>query len=346
MSEIKWIKIVTDIFDNEKMYAIECMPDGVQIQVVWLKILCLAGKCNQNGFLTINNKIAYTNEMLAHIFRMDIGVIQRALEVFQRLEMIEVVDDAYMVANWNLYQSQTGLEKIKEQNRIRQRRFRESQKIAQLGENPICVYCGGTATGFDHIVPKSRGGKEEEDNLVLCCKHCNEIKNCYSLAEFLNNNDFIRRDLVDAEPKLSKFVKWDEKTSRYVTLQNNVTPSISYSYSNNTNLSNYLYLLNTSNEEYINYYKDIKEIDEIVQEWMRYKDEKKPKSSNHYEETGLKSLLKKIFKMCAEYGAYKVAAAISDSMSNNYQGIVWDYLTKAPKNQAQERDYLKEIRDA
>ena len=63
MSEVKWIRIVTDIFDDEKMYAIECMPDGRDLELVWFKILCLAGKCNQNGFLTINNKIAYTDEM-------------------------------------------------------------------------------------------------------------------------------------------------------------------------------------------------------------------------------------------------------------------------------------------
>lgn len=270
MSEVKWIKIVTDIFDDEKMYAIECMPDGRDIELVWFKILCLAGKCNQNGFLTINNKLAYTDEMLSKIFRMEMGVVQRALETFQTLEMIEVVDDAYMVSNWLMYQSGDRLEEVKEKNRIRQQRYRDNQKAKRIE------------------------------------------------------------------------MKEDSNVTNNVT--NNVTSS--YSYSNNSNLSNYLYLLDTSNEEYISYYKDIEEIDEIVQEWMRYKDEKKPKSSNHYEETGLKSLLKKIFKMCAEYGAYKVAAAISDSMSNNYQGIVWDYLTKAPKNQAQERDYLKEIRDA
>ena len=265
MSEVKWIKIVTDIFNDEKMYAIECMPDGRDIELIWFKILCLAGKCNQNGFLIINNKLAYTDEMLAKIFRMEIGVVQRALETFQDLDMIEVVDNSYMVSNWLLYQSGDRLEEVKEKNRIRQQRYRDNQKAKLI----------------------------------------------------------------------------EDKSKRNVTnnVTNNVTPS--YSYSNNSNISNYLYLLDNCNEEYISYYKDIKEIDEIVQEWMKYKDEKKPKSSNHYEETGLKSLLKKIFNMCAEYGTYKVAAAISDSMSNNYQGIVWDYITKETKekNKPQERNW-------
>lgn len=341
MADVKWIKIVTDIFDDEKMYAIECMPDGKDIELIWFKILCLAGKCNQKGFLIINDKLAYTDEMLAKIFRMEIGVVQRALDVFQSLEMIEVVENAYMISNWNLYQNQTGLEKIKEQNRIRQKRFRESQKIARLGENPVCVYCGGLATGFDHIVPKSRGGKDTEDNLVHCCKRCNETKNCYSLTEFLNFNDFIRRDLVDAEPKLSKFVKWDEEASRYITLQNNVTPS--YSYSNNSNISNLFYLLNNKENEYIDYVEYINnhvELKDCITSWLKYKDEKKPKSNNHYEETGLHGLLKKIYKMCCEHGVGSVIEVIENSISSNYQGIIWDKLG-SNKGKKQSKDLFE-----
>ena len=81
MADVKWIKIVTDIFDDEKIYAIETLPDGLIMEVVWFKLLCLAGKCNSNGFLIINDKIAYTDEMLSKIFRIEIGVIQRALDI-------------------------------------------------------------------------------------------------------------------------------------------------------------------------------------------------------------------------------------------------------------------------
>lgn len=334
MADVKWIKIVTDIFDDEKMYAIECMPDGKDIELIWFKILCLAGKCNQNGFLIINPKLAYTDEMLAKIFRMDIGVVQRALEVFQNLEMIEVVENAYLISNWEKYQNQKGLDKIREQNRIRQKRFRENQKQTLLGDDPICVYCGETASGVDHIVPKSKGGRDTDDNTVLCCARCNATKNNLSLTDFLNYNDFIRKDLVNQNENLKRFVKWDDETSRYITLQNNVTPPLqnnvtpSYSYSNNSNISNYLYLKDNSNEEYIEFIRMNIDIDDEVSLWMKYKDERKPKSSNHYEETGLHSLLKKIHKMCLQYGNKNVVNVIEDSMSNNYQGIVWDKITK------------------
>jgi 5-methylcytosine-specific restriction endonuclease McrA len=39
-----------------------------------------------------------------------------------------------------------------------------------------CAYCGGHATTVDHILPRSRGGGDEWENLVACCVRCNNAK--------------------------------------------------------------------------------------------------------------------------------------------------------------------------
>lgn len=135
MSDVKWIKITTDIFDDEKMYAIETMPDGQLMELIWFKLLCLAGKCNNHGFLMINNKIAYTDEMLSKVFRVDVGSVTRALTLFQQLEMIEVVDNAYMIANWDKHQNMKGLEEMREKHRLRQKAYRERQKQLLIEQN-------------------------------------------------------------------------------------------------------------------------------------------------------------------------------------------------------------------
>ena len=150
MADVKWIKITTDIFDDEKMYAIETLPDGQVIELVWFKILCLAGKCNQNGFLMVSNKIAYTDEMLSKVFRIELGTLQRALEVFQKLEMIELVEDKYMISNWLKHQNEDGLEDIRSKNRERQRKFREKQKILSLESNSN-VTCNVTVTSQNNV---------------------------------------------------------------------------------------------------------------------------------------------------------------------------------------------------
>lgn len=128
MSEVKWIKLSVNVFDDEKFDAIKTLPDSNDMQLVWVKLLCLAGKCNENGFLMISNEIPYTNEMLAQRFNMDVGVVQRALALFQSLGMIELVENIYMVSNWTKYQSLSDMERYKQQNRERQKRHREKQK--------------------------------------------------------------------------------------------------------------------------------------------------------------------------------------------------------------------------
>ena len=44
MADVKWIKIATDIFDDEKILLIESLPDSYAIITAWFKLLCLAGK--------------------------------------------------------------------------------------------------------------------------------------------------------------------------------------------------------------------------------------------------------------------------------------------------------------
>ncbi len=128
MSEVKWIKLSVNVFDDEKFDAIKTLPDSNDMQLVWVKLLCLAGKCNESGLLMISREIPYTDEMLAQRFSMDIGVVQRALSLFQSLGMIDLIDNVYMVSNWTKYQTLDTYEKAKERDRLRKREERAKKK--------------------------------------------------------------------------------------------------------------------------------------------------------------------------------------------------------------------------
>lgn len=40
--------------------------------------------------------------------------------------------------------------------------------------NHKCVFCGSTENlHIDHIIPVSRGGREDEDNMQVLCRTCN-----------------------------------------------------------------------------------------------------------------------------------------------------------------------------
>ena len=135
MNDVKWIKLTVNVFDDEKFDAIRTLPDGNDIQLVWVKLLCLAGTCNESGFLMLTREIPYTDEMLASRFHMDTGVVQRAMMLFQKLEMVEVVDNIYMVSNWLKYQSGERLDEIKEKHRQAQKRYRERQRLSCNNKN-------------------------------------------------------------------------------------------------------------------------------------------------------------------------------------------------------------------
>ena len=133
MSEIKWIKITTDIFDDEKICLIDALPDPDAILVIWFKILTLAGKHNSSGLLMMTDKVHYTDEMLATIFRRPLNTVRMALGVFEQFGMIEIIDGVITLPNWEKHQNIDGMEKIKEQTRNRVAKYRKKQKNLALG---------------------------------------------------------------------------------------------------------------------------------------------------------------------------------------------------------------------
>ena len=134
MTDIKWIKITTDIFDDEKILFIEELPEADSIIVIWFKLLCLAGKQNNAGVFMFNDRIPYTEKMLATIFRRKESTVHLALETFEQFGMIEVVNGAVTIPNWEKHQNIDGMEKIREQNRQRVARHREKQKLLAAGK--------------------------------------------------------------------------------------------------------------------------------------------------------------------------------------------------------------------
>lgn len=128
MAEVKWIKIVTDVFDDEKILLIDSLPERDGIIVIWFKMLCLAGKTNNGGVFLLNDKIAYTDEMLSTIFRRPVNTVRLALQTFEQFGMIEIINDVITIPNWDKHQSLDKLEQTREQTRKRVAKHREKQK--------------------------------------------------------------------------------------------------------------------------------------------------------------------------------------------------------------------------
>jgi len=78
--------------------------------------------------------------------------------------------------------------------------IRQDKRLAlYLRDGFACVYCGasvesGAQLTLDHLTPHSRGGSNDETNLVTCCERCNKSRGtrrvrsfCRSVAGYINH---------------------------------------------------------------------------------------------------------------------------------------------------------------
>ena len=135
MSDVKWIKLSVEVFNNRKIKQIRKLPEGDAIIGIWLQILCLAGQINDSGMVYFSKDIPYTEEMLATEFDRPLNIIKIGIRTFENCRMIERIDNVRLVSNWEKYQSADKLEKIRQQNRIRQQNYRDRQK--RLADNNV-----------------------------------------------------------------------------------------------------------------------------------------------------------------------------------------------------------------
>lgn len=151
MSEIKWIKLSTDVFNNRKIKMIETMPEGDALVVIWMKILILAGIVNDNGVIYFTPDIPYTEQMLATEFNRPLNIIQLALTTFQRFGMIDIINNVIQVSNWEKYQSVDRMSEIREYNRIAQQKHRAKLKSAEdvNDKSMTSQHCQGTDIDID-----------------------------------------------------------------------------------------------------------------------------------------------------------------------------------------------------
>lgn len=129
MAEVKWVKITTDMFDNRKIKHLRRLPDGNNIVLIWVMLLTMAGRCNAGGMVFLTENIAYTPKMLADELDFEENTVMLALKSLEQFGMICLDENCFRIANWEEYQNIDGLEKIREQNRIRKQRQRERQRI-------------------------------------------------------------------------------------------------------------------------------------------------------------------------------------------------------------------------
>ena len=73
-------------------------------------------------------------------------------------------------------------------------------------ENRTCYICGkqipeDEKVTIDHLIPRSRMGKDSKENLHCCCSHCNEDKGNMTIREYYKHikRNIDKYDYIDLE---------------------------------------------------------------------------------------------------------------------------------------------------
>ena len=124
------------MFDDEKIKLIKTMPEGDKIIVIWVQLLCLAGKTNDGGLVYMGQNMVYTDEMLSTIFDEQVNIVRIALQTLDQFGLIELsVEGLIGITNWEKHQSTDKMARMKEQSRIRQQKYYYRNKLRELGIN-------------------------------------------------------------------------------------------------------------------------------------------------------------------------------------------------------------------
>ena len=128
-----YFRMTENFFDSESMIVLESMQDGYLYSNILLKLY--AKSLKGDGRLMFNDRIPYNSTVLAQITRHQVGTVEKALQIFRNLGLIEVLDNGaiYMLDIQSLIGKST-TEADRKRN-YRQRIESEKNAIPMLESN-------------------------------------------------------------------------------------------------------------------------------------------------------------------------------------------------------------------
>ena len=130
-----YLKLKDNFFESDEMVVLESMPDGYIYSNILLKLYLRSLK--NEGKLMFNDRIPFNAQMLARVTRHSVGDIEKAVDIFKQLGLIEVLDNgAIYISDIQNYIGTTSTEA----DRIRKYRQRIAQDKKLEIDNSVQMY--------------------------------------------------------------------------------------------------------------------------------------------------------------------------------------------------------------
>ena len=200
MADVKWIKMMVGMFDGISFKKIKRAKIGGEsfrdkLTAVWFELMALAGRCNNDGAFVSSAGIPFTDlDDIAVQIDRDEEELKLCMAFYLKEGMVTIEDDVYSIANWGVYQNVEGMEKIREQNRIRQANYKAKQKLLKGNVT-------GNVTVTDGNALEEEGEERKDSDIDLENERKNEStfdqsvhrENSYLSTGFSTDEDKERR---------------------------------------------------------------------------------------------------------------------------------------------------------
>jgi len=158
---MEWVKVMCNFLDHRKIKLIRKEPRGDTLVLLWLSLVAEAGKCGRGGALLVCENTPYDAKTLSLLLAMKKTTVERGLDLFARLRMIEWQGDILCIRNWRKYQSEEKLELRREKERLRQQRHRQKEPGAPPPMSPPMSQPMSQVVSRDSHAPLSRDVTQE-----------------------------------------------------------------------------------------------------------------------------------------------------------------------------------------
>lgn len=134
-----------------------------------VSLWCLASSEGNSGTVSFNMTTLRRRIMPDHT----IDEIENMIEHLKQLDLLAGEDGEYLIPRWEKHQ-RPDYDALRNEWR---NMCKSISKIIFKRDGYKCQYCGSNKQlTVDHIIPLSKGGTNEIDNLITSCRYCNSKK--------------------------------------------------------------------------------------------------------------------------------------------------------------------------
>lgn len=163
MADISWIKLDVGLFDNRKIRELRRRKGGDMTVLIWVMLLTMAGRCNAGGMVWITEGVPYDARGLADELRIKPAALSAALADLEAMHMIGMDDTGICVLDWEAHQNVEGMDKVREQNKLRKQKQRDRERSMECDSHDVSRDSHVTVTEQNKIrVDKNREDREKE----------------------------------------------------------------------------------------------------------------------------------------------------------------------------------------